>query len=208
MESPKVDNDNAPQAPEDDTAQAYAPPVQEQQAEVKETNLPKDVPQEAEDPDRIVTTNDAKKPKEEDQKLAAVETQAVAPSEAHEDHSRQQLDENAPEGERAKAPNPNGIGKDRQRLTAEWGKKITAYFQLHKRYPENKLKTVTVKVALVLNRLGNVISAEIKESSGDPVFDDEAIAMVHRSDPVPTPPAGLTDDQFAFDLPVNFKKPK
>ncbi len=32
--------------------------------------------------------------------------------------------------------------------------------------------------------------------------------MVRRSDPVPTPPAELTDDQFSFSLPVNFKKPK
>jgi hypothetical protein len=32
--------------------------------------------------------------------------------------------------------------------------------------------------------------------------------MVRRSDPVPIPPAELKDDQFAFSLPVNFKKPK
>jgi len=30
---------------------------------------------------------------------------------------------------------------------------------------------------------------------------------VRGSYPVPIPPAELTDDQFAFSLPVNFKKP-
>jgi hypothetical protein len=32
--------------------------------------------------------------------------------------------------------------------------------------------------------------------------------MIHRSDPVPLPPAGLTDDQFSFSLDVRYKKPK
>ena len=29
--------------------------------------------------------------------------------------------------------------------------------------------------------------------------------MIHRSDPVPRPPAELTDDQFSYSLDVNFK---
>jgi hypothetical protein len=32
--------------------------------------------------------------------------------------------------------------------------------------------------------------------------------MIHRSDPVPLPPAGLTDDTYSFSLDVNFTKPK
>ena len=32
--------------------------------------------------------------------------------------------------------------------------------------------------------------------------------MIRRSDPVPLPPPGLTDDQFQFSLEVKFKKPK
>jgi TonB family protein len=121
--------------------------------------------------------------------------------------ARQSLDENAREGDKAAAPN-QGIGKDIRKLTAEWGKRISAYFELHKRYPKDKSKTTTVKLSLVLNRRGNVVSVDVTESSGDPAFDNEAVAMVRRSDPVPTPPAGLTDDQFSFSLPVNFKKPK
>ncbi len=29
--------------------------------------------------------------------------------------------------------------------------------------------------------------------------------MIRRSDPVPRPPAGLTDDTFSYSLDVNFK---
>ncbi|MBV9565539.1 MAG: energy transducer TonB, partial [Bradyrhizobium sp.] len=48
----------------------------------------------------------------------------------------------------------------------------------------------------------------VQQSSGDTVFDDAAVAMVRRSDPVPAPPAGLTDDQLSFALDVNFNKRK
>src|ERR1700704_3811390 len=45
--------------------------------------------------------------------------------------------ENAPEAEKARAPNL-GIGKDKQKLAADWGRQISAYFELHKRYPKVK----------------------------------------------------------------------
>jgi TonB family protein len=109
--------------------------------------------------------------------------------------------------EKAKAPNV-GIGRDKLRLTADWGRKISAYFELHKRFPEGKNKSAKVKVSLVLNRRGNVVSVDVTEPSGDPAFDKAAISMIRRSDPVPRPPAALTDDQFNFTLDVNFTERK
>jgi periplasmic protein TonB len=206
MASPKVIDDNLPPGPDVDAAEA-TPPMPEQQAELKETDLPKDKPVEAEDPDRIVTPNDSKKPNEDEQKIAAVQMQASPDNAAQIATSRQTLDEKVPEAETAKAPNL-GIGKDRQKLTANWGRKISAYFELHKKYPENKTKAATVKVSLVLNRRGNVVSLDVAESSGDAAYDEAAMSMIRRSDPVPPPPAGLTDDQFSFVLDVKFTKPK
>ena len=101
-----------------------------------------------------------------------------------------------------------GIGKDKLKETAKWGRKISAYFELHKKFPEGKKNAAQVKVALVLNRRGNVISANVVESSGDQAYDAAALAMIHRSDPVPAPPADLTEDQFAFSLPVIFNARK
>jgi protein TonB len=206
MASPHVPDDDLPPGPDAEATQA-SQQVAEQKAEVKETELPKDRPMEAEDPDRIVTPNDSKKPKEDDPKVAAVETQASEESPVQEATARQMLDEKAPEAEKAKAPSL-GIGKDKQKLTADWGRKISAYFDLHKRYPKDKTTAATVKVSLVLNRRGNVVSIDLAESSGDAAFDEAAISMIRRSDPVPLPPAGLTDDQFSFSLDVKFKKPK
>jgi periplasmic protein TonB len=207
MASPDVpDPVDLPPGPDTDASQASMA-VPEQKAEVKETDLPQDKPTEAEDPDRVVTENNTKKPKEDDPKVAAVQTQASEESPAQEATARQMLDEKAPDAERIKAPNL-GIGKDIQRLTQDWGRKITAYFNLHKRYPVSKNKTITVKVSLVLDRRGKVLSVDVPEPSGDAEFDQAAISMVRRSDPVPTPPAGLTDEQFAFTLDVNFTKSK
>jgi periplasmic protein TonB len=63
-------------------------------------------------------------------------------------------------------------------------------------------------VSLVINRLGHVVSAGVAESSGDPLFDEAALDMVRRSDPVPRPPMDLTDDTFSRTLPVEFKARK
>jgi periplasmic protein TonB len=205
MASPKVEEDDVPVGV-DSQAQNASQALPEQQAEVEQTDLPKDVPTETEEADRVVTTSDVKKPTEEE-KVAAVQTKASDAADAAEDSSRKALDEKAPEAEKAKAPNV-GIGKDRERMTANWGRKISAYFELHKKFPEGKKKGANVKLALVLNRLGNIVSVGVAESSGDTAYDDAAVAMVHRSDPVPKPPAGLTDDQFSFTLPVNFNPSK
>ena len=116
----------------------------EQKAEVKETDLPKDTPNETEEPDRIVTQNDSNKPKEDDPRIQAMQTPASTESVAQEATSRQSLDENAPEAEKAKAPNL-GIGKDKQ-SSPPTGGQISAYFELHKRYPKvKKNKSATVR---------------------------------------------------------------
>jgi periplasmic protein TonB len=206
MASPKVPDDELPPGPDADQMQA-TPEVPEQQAEVKEMDLPKDRPVEAEDPDRIVTLNESKKPKEDDPKVAAVQTQASEETPAQEASSRKTLDESAPEAEKAKAPNI-GIGKDIQKISATWGKKISAFIKLHQRYPEKRSREAKVTVNLVLNRRGNVVSVNVVGSSGDAAFDQAAISMVRRSDPMPEPPTELTDDTFNFDMDVIFEKPK
>ena len=101
-----------------------------------------------------------------------------------------------------------GIGKDKQLLTAKWGQKISAFIKLHQRYPEKKSREAKGTVNLVLNRRGNVVSVNVVGSSGDAAFDQAAISMVRRSDPMPEPPAELTDDAFSFDMDVIFEKPK
>ncbi len=206
LASPKIDDDNLPPGPDTDPAQA-SQKLAEQKAEVKDTELPKDMPSETPDPDRVVTQSN-EKPKEDEQKTAAVETQAAIEQEAQQATSRSTLDDNAPEADKAKAP-IIGIGKDQQKLTRNWEAKLSGYIQSHLRYPKVPTsKTAVVEVKLVLNRLGRVVSVDVSQSSGDPVFDEAAISTIRRSDPLPAPPASLTDERFKFSLPMLFKAPK
>src|SRR3982074_3117107 len=75
MMSPHLEATDLPPGPDTDAAVA-SPAIAEQKAELKPSELPKDVPTETEDPDRAVTPNDSKKPKEDDAKIAAVQSQA------------------------------------------------------------------------------------------------------------------------------------
>jgi periplasmic protein TonB len=205
LTSPHTEVADLPPGPDADASVA-SPAMPEQKAVEKETDLPKAIPTEGEDPDRVVTTTENKKPKEDEPKVAAVQTSASQESVAQE-ATAQQVYENAKESPTSTVVN-QGLGRDNGKLTANWGRRVSAYFNLFKKYPEDRKSAATVKVSLVLNRRGNVVSVNVLESSGDAAFDDAAISMIKRSDPVPVPPAALKDDQFAFNIDVNFKKPK
>jgi TonB family protein len=206
LASSKSEETDLPPGPDSDASVA-SPALPEQKAEVKETDLPKDIPTDEADADRVVTPNNVKKPVEEEAKVAAVETQASQESVAAEATARQPL-ENAREANTVAAPNL-GIGKDRQIMAVKWERQISAYFQKHLRYPEVKqTKDANVVVSIVLDRRGHVLSYEVVESSGDARFDDATTAMIRRADPVPSPPAALRDDTFTFKLPVKFNKRK
>src|SRR6195256_5095072 len=72
LASPRLETTDLPPGPDPDASVA-SPALAEQKAELKETELPKEVPTEAEEPDRVVTPNDSNKPKQEDAKIAKVE---------------------------------------------------------------------------------------------------------------------------------------
>jgi TonB family protein len=206
LASPATEETDLPPGPDADASVA-SPALAEQKAEVKPTDLPKDTPTETDDPDRVVTQNEQKKPTDDDPKVEKVQTAASQESVAQEATAQQRFD-NAHEANAAAAPNI-GIGKDSQRLAANWARQISAYFELHKRYPKvEKTKAAKVRVSLVLNRLGHVVSLAVAESSGDAIFDEAALDMIRRSDPVPRPPAALTEDTFNYSLDVDFKNRK
>ena len=202
LSSPKQDPSDLPPGPDSDASVA-TPAMPEQKAEVKETDLPKDRPTETDDPDRVVTPNDVKKPIEDDAKVATVQTQASQESVAAEATAAPSV-ENAPQAERSVAP-AQGIGESLQRVKVKWEKELVAHFDHHKRYPTNRVqKGAEVLVSFVLDRLGHVLSASIAKGSGDPAFDEAALAMIHRSDPVPQPPPAVADEGLSFTIPVNF----
>ena len=195
-----------PAGPDTDASVA-SPALDEQQAEVKETELPKDIPTETDEADRVVTPTESNKPKEEDTKIAAVQTQASTESVASE-ATATPSSEAIPEGPRSVAP-ALGSGETARRARVTWVKELVAHLDKHKRNPNlEKFKNTKVVVNVTLDRVGRVFATSIAESSGEPAYDAAALEMLKRADPVPRPPPMVADEGLSFTLPVIFRKRK
>ena len=146
MASPHREATDLPPGPDTDASVA-SPQLAEQKAEIKETDLPKDTPTEAEEPDRVVTQDELNKPKEDDAKVAAVQTSASTESVEAEATATPSSDA-IPEGPRSIAP-AQGTGETARRVRATWQKQLLAHLDKHKRYPhERSQKSAEIYVQL------------------------------------------------------------
>jgi TonB family protein len=202
MMAPRSEPSDLPPGPDAD-ASAASPAVVAQKAVTEQSELPKDTPVESEDPDRVVTMNDSLKPTEEPT-VAAVQTAPSEESVAAEATAAPRL-EAAPEAERSVAP-AQGIGASARRIRMTWQKELGAHLNRHKRYPADRSnKSAEIVVRFELDRTGHVISSSIVRGSGDASFDQAALNMLRRSDPVPPPPPLVADEGLSFTLPVIFR---
>jgi periplasmic protein TonB len=200
--APRAEPTDLPVGPETE-ASAPSPPVVEQKAEVKPTELPTDRPTETEDPDRLVATHDSQKPKAEEQDVTASQTAPSAESAAAVAMAPPSS-ETARESTQSVAP-VQGIGQSDQRARMTWVKEFNAHIDRHLRWPSDRVHgQAHPVVAFVLDRTGHILSASIAQSSGDASFDNAALAMVRRSDPVPAPPALVADEGLTFTKRVDF----
>ena len=98
-----------------------------------------------------------------------------------------------------------GAGDSASALRATWQKELTAHFNKYKRYPADRaMQDAEMLVSFALDRIGHVVSANVVKGSGDAAFDDAALAMLRKSDPVPTPPPRVADEGLNFTMPVIF----
>jgi periplasmic protein TonB len=206
LASSRAEPINLPPGPEVDASTA-SPQLAEQQAAVNETELPKDTPAEADDPDRVVKPNGSKK-KEDDPKIATVQTLASTLSLPQQATAAPRLDGRL--DDKATAPKL-GIGNSTELAKLKWDKTLVAHFRKHLIFPEGeKVKSAKVRVVLDLefDRMGHVVSAGIAEGSGRKAFDEAALKMVRRSDPVPIPPPLVADEGLKRTVPVDFNHAK
>ena len=62
-----------------------------------------------------------------------------------------------------------------------------------------------VVVELQLSPHGEVLYAHIKKSSGFEILDNEALSMVRKASPLPTPPELLRLKNFIVLVPISFR---
>ena len=91
LTSPAAEDTELPPGPDADASVA-SPALAEQKAEVKPTDLPKETPKESEEPDRVVTQNEQKKPTDDDPKVETVQTAASQESVAQDATARQHIE--------------------------------------------------------------------------------------------------------------------
>jgi periplasmic protein TonB len=202
LSSPRHDPTDLPIGP-DTAASAPAPEVVEQKTVIEQTKLPKDVLTDTDDPERAATRDDVEKPNDQNPKITAVQAMPSNASVATEDTVVPTLD-SAQVSPRSTVPSL-GTGESAVRERVTWEKELAAHFDKYKRYPaERAAQAAEVVVSFVLDRMGHIVSWRIVKSSGDTAFDNEALSMLQRSDPVPPPPSLVADQGLSFTLPVIF----
>lgn len=87
-----------------------------------------------------------------------------------------------------------------------WHKALMAHLNRAKRYPSGGgRRSAEASIFFTLDRRGHVISYSVKRSSGQTAFDEAALAMMKRADPVPAPPPSIADEGLSFEVPVQFR---
>ena len=101
-----------------------------------------------------------------------------------------------------------GAGVAASLRKATWQKSLMLHLNRNKRYPADaRRKSGETRISFTLDRLGHVVSASVKTGSGEAAFDEAALAMMRRADPVPPPPPEIADETLTFDVPVIFRAP-
>lgn len=109
------------------------------------------------------------------------------------------------EGTKSRA---RSIGSDSaaERRRMAWRQGLVAHLERHKRPPaSDRQGGADVVVGFSIDRNGKVMSVEIVKGSGDRQYDEAALAMVRRADPVPVPPDDMAGPGLSFRLPVSFR---
>jgi protein TonB len=89
----------------------------------------------------------------------------------------------------------------------KWKSKLFSHMNRNARYLQRKMRNAKglVTVAFVIDPSGNVLSARVAGSSGDPAVDQLALEAVRRASPVPAPPPALAEPRKSISLPMLFK---
>lgn len=194
------DAPDAPPGPLADEAAAAAPAVAASQT--KDSDDPKIARVDADDAEYTQAEKNEKPVDNPEQRQA---TPVVSSESAASEAAAPPKSEAAQEAPRPAAPAP-GADAAARAVKLTWQKALMAHLNRNKRYPSGVgRRTAQVTVAFTLDRRGHVVSSSVKRSSGDRAFDDAALGMMKRADPVPQPPPAIADEGLTFDVPVMFR---
>lgn len=178
---------------EQGAAMEYAQPLAERFGSVVEdANVP--VPTWRPDPPKKMAAKAKPLPKDRDRRARAEMPETDPPT-----LMRLQSDE----GDRTAAPQTTpGMMVDSASLEL-WQARLMAHLERRKRYPaaaRGRHEQGTAQVRFRIDSGGNVLAAELVQSSGYGALDEEATGLVRRASPVPAPPPGMN----LVTVPIRF----
>lgn len=123
--------------------------------------------------------------------------------------SAQTLTVQAPEyGQTTRIPNQGSGARGVERNPeVSYIARVTSWLGQHKYYPLGARQSGiqgTVRLYLVINRDGEVLTLSVARSSGHPVLDQAAMQMVRRAEPLPAMPGSLLRTRLEIILPVHY----
>lgn len=189
-----------PPGPVTDESAAAAPSVAS--AETKENAEERIARTEAEEAE---LSRDAKPEKPVEDEKSRQAQQVVSSESAASEATAPPKSDAAKVADRPAAP-VQGVDTAANAVKLTWQKALLAHLNRAKRYPAGGgRRAAESMVHFTLDRRGHVLAYSIKKSSGLPVFDEAALAMMKKADPVPPPPPVIADENLSFDVPVQFR---
>jgi periplasmic protein TonB len=86
-----------------------------------------------------------------------------------------------------------------------WRQALIAQIERHKRFPANaKGRSGVVRVAFSIDRDGRLTEVRVLASSGAAALDEAAIDLIRQSQPFPTPPSTLPENDLSFVAPIRY----
>lgn len=102
-------------------------------------------------------------------------------------------------------PKGERIGQFSEAASNAYLARIAGHLKRFIRYPADaRGASGTVVIKFELNRAGEVVGSEVKKSSGVPILDRAALAILKRASPFPAFPAAKPETQDYYITPVEF----
>ena len=123
-------------------------------------------------------------------------------------HPRPQTPPSAPRqrGQATGASSPSTGGNEG--LRRSYAGVLAAHLNRHKSYPisaRRQGREGTARLRLVVDRTGRVLDARIARSAPFPEFDEAAMSMLARAQPLPPFPNGMSETEIVVMVPVTFE---
>jgi TonB family protein len=105
-------------------------------------------------------------------------------------------------------PPPSPVSKaPASQAALTWQGQLLARLEQAKRYQpmaQARRQQGVVLLHFTMDREGRVLTADIPKSSGFPLLDQEALALIRRAQPLPEPPAEVGGNSIELSVPIEF----